>query len=139
MSAPPNVAKAENEKKQKYAILTQLAERQYLRGARTILPEFLPCILSHAGELSSGCIRVVEIITNAWMAGGNTDHKRALIQGKRLSASFRTQLRDALMFANINGFGRQLLAAGRPMSGNDHLAAINVYADAVPCWEQVPH
>jgi len=135
----PNVAKAENEKKQKYAILTQLAERQYLRGARTILPEFLPCILSHAGELSSGCIRVVEIITNAWMAGGNTDHKRSLIQGKRLSASFRTQLRDALMFANINGFGRQLLAAGRPMSGNDHLAAINVYADAVPCWEQVPH
>ena len=73
------------------------------------------------------------------MAYGNTDHKRSLVNGKRLSASFRTQFRDALMINNINGFGRQLLAAGRPMSGNDHLAAINVYADSVPCWEQAPH
>jgi hypothetical protein len=135
----PNVAKAEDEKTKRYKILIQLADRQVQRGARENLPEFLPCIISHAGELSGGCIRVIEIVTNAWMAYGNTDHKRSLVNGKRLSASFRTQFRDALMINNINGFGRQLLAAGRPMSGNDHLAAINVYADSVPCWEQAPH
>jgi len=135
----PNVAKAEDEKAKKYKVLVQLADRQVQRGTRNYLPEFLPCIISHAGELSSGCIRVVEIVTNARMASGNTDHKRCLINGKRLSAAFRTQFRDALMINNINGFGRQLLAAGRAMSGNDHLTAINVYADAVPCWEQVLH
>ena len=61
----PNVAKAEDEKIKKYKILIQLADRQVQRGTRDHLPEFLPCIISHAGELSSGCIRVIEIVTNA--------------------------------------------------------------------------
>ena len=112
----PNVLRAEREKNNRYAIIIDLCKRQQKNGIRQNVPTFEPCILSHAGEFSGGLLRTIEFVTKAWMANDHSVYARSTITKGKLTAIFRQRFKDALLTSVINGFGRTLLAAGRPMT-----------------------
>ena len=114
----PAVAAAEELKRKRYATLMDIVNRQLEAGKRERKPVLLPAIITHLGELGPGFITLVEELTAC--AGRQYRPHSPLSCGNskaKTTAAFRTRLKDALMAANAEGFGRALMAAGTPMGG----------------------
>ena len=77
----------------------------------------MACILSHAGELSPNAFLAVETITRYYKQSVAKQPTEDGIRLARRTALFRTRFKDALMTANINGFGATLSGAGQPNAG----------------------
>ena len=95
-----------------------IANRQLDAGKRERRPVLLPAIITHMGELGPGFITLIEELTAC--AGRQYRPNTALTCGRsraQTTAAFRTRLKDALMAANAEGFGKALMAAGTPMGG----------------------
>ena len=114
----PAVAVAEELKRKRYATLMDIASRQHAMGKRERKPVLVSAIITHLGELEPGFITLVEELTacagrqfrpNSPFSCGNSK--------ARMTAAYRTRLKDALLAANAEGFGRALMAAGTPMGG----------------------
>jgi hypothetical protein len=114
----PAVVAAEELKRRRYATLMDIANRQFDSGKRERRPVLLPAIITHMGELGPGFITLIEELTAC--AGRQYRPNTALTCGRsraQTTAAFRTRLKDALMVANAEGFGKALMAAGTPMGG----------------------
>ena len=117
----PAVVAAEELKQKRYATLMDIANRQLEANKRERKPVLLPAIITHLGELGPGFITLVEELTAC--AGRQYRAHSPLSCGRskaKTTAAFRTRLKDALMAANAEGFGRALMVAGTPMRGWVH-------------------
>ena len=98
-----------------------IANRQLEASKRERKPVLLPAIITHLGELDPGFITLVEELKAC--AGRQYRPHSPLSCGRskaKTTSAFRTRLKDALMAANAEGFGRALMAAGTPIGGWVH-------------------
>ena len=125
----------QNVKKKKYAPLVVVATHQVTNGYRAAVPVLIPCIFSHAGEMSPESLRVIELITRDYKHMSSLLYFEDGVSLKRRTAAFRTRFKDALMVANANGFGSTLAHAGTPRAGKI-LSPAEAYG-GLPDWEVV--
>ena len=112
----PAVTSSVKEKERAYEPMLKLARDQMSNKSRRVMPALMACVISHEGEFSCPLVRTIETLTQ---------HYRNLIKvkphlfetGEKLgkkTSTFRASLKDALMCANANGFGKALACAGKP-------------------------
>ena len=112
----PAVTNSVKEKERAYEPMMKLARDQVKNKSRRVLPALMACVISHEGEFSRPLVRTIETLTQ---------HYRNLIKAKphlfetgeklgKKTSTFRASLKDALMCANANGFGKALACAGKP-------------------------
>ena len=114
----PAVEAAEELKRKRYATLMEIAIRQLEAGKRDRRPVLIPAIITHLGELGPGLISLVEELTAC--AGRQYRPNSPFSCGRtkaRATAAYRTRLKDGLLAANAEGFGRALMATGNPIGG----------------------
>ena len=119
----------------KYSPLVADAAKQVLLGKRASTPVLVPCIFSHAGEMSSESMRVIELITRQYASLVSSQYFEDGVTLKRRTAQFRCRFKDALMAANANGFGTTLAHAGTPRAGK-LLSPADAFG-GLPDWESV--
>jgi hypothetical protein len=114
----PAIRARESIKYKTYNPVVRLAEVQAHKGMRKRAPVFRPCVVSHTGEFSPGCVSTIEWITAQYRA---ILRKSPPHDGRPVAhyvASFRSTLKDWLASANAKGFGRAIRLAG-----SHHIAA----------------
>ena len=121
----------------KYSPAVADATQQVRNGTRAMAPVLVPCIFSHAGEMSPESLRVVELITRRrqFSSLASTLYFEDGIPLKRRTAAFRSRFKDALMVANANGFGSTVAHAGTPRAGK-FLSPAEAYG-GLPDWEVI--
>ena len=105
------------------------------KRARTPSARMAPCILSHLGEMSPSALHTVEFITLEYR---NVMSTRAFEDGiplKRRTAQFRTRFKDAIMCANVSGFGTTISQAGPPHAGASVTSDDACACSGLPEWE----
>ena len=113
----PAVVNATALKKLRYQTMLELAAAQVSSHRRCVLPKLVPGIVTHLGELGPDLINLVETIT---AAAGKQFRLGKMSRGmskSKLTAIFRTKLKDGVLAANAEGFGQALVAAGNPIAG----------------------
>ena len=114
----PAVARATKLKEKRYALLIELLERQVHNRKRVSVPVLIPGVVTHLGELGPDMIKFVELLTaecgrkfkpRGWATMGRSKAK--------CTAAYRTRMKDAILCANVAGFGQALMAAGNPITG----------------------
>ena len=95
----------------------QIAAQQALAGRRRNAPTLHAAVITHLGELSPGCIQLIETITAAAGTAHTPGPLNAGANRAHTTRKFRTRLKDAIMAATARGFGRALRSAGNPMPG----------------------
>jgi hypothetical protein len=116
-TASPAVVQATKLKTARYALLIELLERQVQGRKRIGMPVLVPGVVTHLGELGPGMIGLVEKLT-AEAGRGYKKGPTAMGRTKaKHTAIFRTRVKDAILCANVAGFGQALMAAGNPITG----------------------
>jgi hypothetical protein len=131
----PAVEAAEKLKTQRYATMLEIAMRQMTTNKRDRLPVLIPAIITHLGELGPGLISLIEELTAC--AGRQYRPNSPFSCGRtkaRATAAYRTRLKDGLLAANAEGFGRALMATGNPIGG-----WVSAPDDADLCSWDVPY
>ena len=93
-----------------------LARDQLNNKSRRVMPALMACVISHEDEFSRPLVRTIGTLTQYYRNLIKTE-PHLLETGEKLgkkTSSFRTSLKDALMCANANGFGKALACAGKP-------------------------
>ena len=108
------VQKAADRKEDKYGLFMTVARFQYAERVTQALTEFLSCIMSHTGEVSSGFFRLIEVSTSSMRRSPMADPLRSGFKRAKTTALFRTRAKDAFAVANAKGFGRMMIAAVIP-------------------------
>jgi hypothetical protein len=119
----------------KYSPMVADAALQVDKGKRDIAPVLVPCIFSHAGEMSPESMRVVELITRQYSTMLSRLYFEDGLSLKHRTAAFRTRFKDALMCANASGFGATLAHAGTPRAGK-RLSPADAFG-GLPEWEVI--
>ena len=88
-----------------------------LASGACVPPRVLPGVVSHAGELSPGMIKLIEVLIHEASLQYSQGPLTMGMSRKRHTGAFRTRLKDAVMAVNAAGFGRALAPAGNPMGG----------------------
>ena len=112
----PAVTNSVKEKERAYESMMKFARDQVKNKSRRVMTALMACVISHEGEFSRPLVRTIETLTQ---------HYRNLIKAKphlfetgeklgKKTSTFRASLKDALMCANANGFGKALACAGKP-------------------------
>jgi hypothetical protein len=135
--ASPAVVAYGDVKNKRYAPAIKDATAQVKDGLRSSAPVFVPCIFSHAGEMSPESLRVVELITREYArTTALVPHEDGIAMNRR-TAEFRCRFKDALAVANANGFGSTLSHAGKPRAGR-FVAAADANG-GLPLWEMAAY
>ena len=132
----PAISATENRKQKTYALMVDLGAIQ-ARKRRLRAPEFFPAVVSHAGELSPGMIKLIEVLTREASLQYSPGPLTMGMSRKRHTGAFRTRLEDAVMAANAAGFGRALAAAGNPMGGGCRICPSDLDDLEAPSWDVV--
>ena len=110
----PAVARASIKKHVKYGLIERLINLQALVGAIPQHATFVPCVLSHRGEMGSEFIDVVEILCTNYK---QLRRSRPFFDGltpTKATTLFRSDLLLAIFSALARGWGTQLLTVGSP-------------------------
>jgi hypothetical protein len=110
------VAHAAGDKNEKYMPLLQRGRLLHATGKLPQLPEFNPCIVTHAGEFGSGLTRTVEWICTRYRK--HVAPKAALMAGTSIvkcTGRFRSETLDSIAAALAKGWAQQLLSVGHPL------------------------
>jgi len=115
------VSKAVKKKERHYASLMQLYRFQVMDGSRAPNScQFFGAVVSHLAEFSSPIFNLVSWMADCYKAllsrqAHARGHARpdGLTDGA-LVAAYRTSLKDAVVVAIADGFGRMLVNAGVP-------------------------
>jgi hypothetical protein len=109
----PGVQARVNQKKTKYQVLDTVADLQVKAGTRVGMPGFFACVITHLGEFSADCFRLI-----GWLAGKlKASVVGGLLRRDGLTAAaaagrFVTRMKSSLMCAVVSGFGQMLASGG---------------------------
>ena len=93
--------------------MTNLAKLQKAKRAREFAPQFLACVVSHEGEMSSDVFLIIEQLALCVRANAENDGTCGYPPAQ-VSAEFRRRAKDSVATAIATGFGRALCTTGFP-------------------------
>ena len=110
----PEVSKREKHKHLKYAPLVHLLRKQFERGQRERMPEFMAPIISHNGEFSSDVFKIVDWFAAAAARKAANSQDVAGCKPKDAARLFRMHMKDSFADASAKGVAGHLVAAMMP-------------------------
>ncbi len=81
------------------------------------MPRLVSAAVTHAGEMGPDLIWLIEKLTAQVGKNFKRGPETRGLTKKRWTAAFRTKLKDAIMAANMRGWGQALMDAGNPIAG----------------------
>ena len=113
----PPVEEAQGNKKQKYdPLLNRVRARESRMGTRrTHLARFFGCIMTHDGEFSHDTFALIEWLVKQYRLSLTTEECWGKQSKGSMAADFRTRIKDGLVAAMANGWGRMLKEGGFPL------------------------
>ena len=99
-------------KVQKYEFLERIAQVQYQARKRPDELRFVPCVMSHRGEMGPDFIQLIESIAVRMKSIAKQPHYFDGLSPPQASAQMRTLIKDRLAAAMAKGWGKQLFCAG---------------------------
>ena len=109
----PAVAATVKKKFATYSLMTNLAKLQKAKRAREFASQFLACVVSHEGEMSSDVFLIIEQLALCVRANAENDATCGYPPAQ-VSAEFRRRAKDSVATAIATGFGRALCTTGFP-------------------------
>ena len=113
----PAVKEAEEKKKAKYLpLLNRIKAREERVGIRhSGQAQFFGCIMTHDGEFSDGTFQLIEWLVKQYRVSLSDDDIWGNLSRGAMAADFRSRIKDALVTAMANGWGRMLKEGGFPL------------------------
>jgi hypothetical protein len=115
--ASPAVVAATKVKLARYNMLMELLGRQVRARKRTVMPLLVPGVVTHLGELGPAMIGLMETLTGVAGTNFRRGPETMGLTRTKVTAIYRTRLKDAVLCVNAAGFGQALMAAGNPIPG----------------------
>jgi hypothetical protein len=113
----PVVRSVARAKVTKYLPLMRVLQAHQLMRMRKNLPKFLPCIVSHAGELSPQFFELIEILTARVKANHKSQRPLDGLTPTQAATSFRTRFKDQLATCVAKGYASILMLGGLAYKG----------------------
>ena len=110
----PAVVNAAIRKHVKYGLIERLINLQALVGAVPQHAKFVPCVISHRGELGSEFVDLLEVLATNYKQLRRLHPSADGLTPTQAATKFRCDLRHALFSALACGWGTQLISAGSP-------------------------
>jgi hypothetical protein len=109
------VLDAHTKKRDKYALLEAIVERQLISGLRSHAPRILPVAISTHGEFCAGAVELQDWLADKFERRLENEGSRDDGQKEtKLIAEFRNTLRTSLLIGLAKGHAQMLRAAGLP-------------------------
>ena len=109
------VLDAHTKKRDKYALLEAIVERQLISGLRSHAPRILPVAISTHGEFCAGAVELQDWLADKFERRLENEGSRDDGQKEtKLIAEFRNTLRTSLLVGLAKGHAQMLRAAGLP-------------------------
>ena len=113
----PAVEEAEAKKVSKYLpLLNRVKAREERLGKRhSEQARFFGCIMTHDGEFSDGTFGLIEWLVRQYRLSLSDDDLWGKLSRGAMAADFRSRIKDGLVTAMANGWGRMLKEGGFPL------------------------
>ena len=121
LAPTPPVISAAKTKTDKYAPLLQRGLQLFALHKLPRLPQFIPCIATHAGELGDGLLSVVEWLCKCFRKNAAPAYSNMMgVSHSVATACFRSRTFDVIAVSLASGWASQLLSAGYPLALEDY-------------------
>jgi hypothetical protein len=121
MPPTPPVASAAKAKTEIYTPLLQRGLQLHALNKLSRLPQFIPCIATHAGELGAGLLSVIEWLCKCYRKNAAPAFSNMMgVSHAVATACFRSRIMDAVAVSLAAGWAKQLLSVGYPVSFADY-------------------
>ena len=121
LAPTPPVTSAAKTKIDRYAPLLQRGLQLFALHKLPRLPQFIPCIATHAGELGAGLLSVVEWLCKCYRKNSAPAYSNMMgVSHSVATACFRSRTLDAIAVSMASGWASQLLSVGYPLAFADY-------------------
>ena len=129
----PNIKAALNKKEKTYALMLAIAARQKTQRKRTVLPLFLPVVVTAEGVISEGADKLVDVVTGTYRQAQRDRYGEGRdewgVSLKARVARFRHNFRAQLVFGATAGTAEMMVHAGTEWSAGSSQVASAQRAD----------